>query len=141
MGELDFRPAAAHGRRFAGCGPRGEHAAVPVEGPGEVQELARAMNEMSQRVQISQQSQRDFVANVSHELKTPLTSIQGFAQAILDGAVQTPEALQQAAGVIYNEATRMHRLVMDLLSLARLEADRRFSARAGQHGSAAAQRG
>jgi signal transduction histidine kinase len=101
---------------------RGEHAALPVEGPGETQELASAMNEMSQRVQLSQQSQRDFVANVSHELKTPLTSIQGFAQAILDGAAPTPEALQQAAAVIFNEATRMNRLVMDLLSLARLEA-------------------
>jgi signal transduction histidine kinase len=54
-------------------------------------------------------------------LKTPLTSIQGFAQAILDGAAQTPEALQQAASVIFNEAGRMHRLVMDLLVLARLE--------------------
>ncbi len=101
---------------------RGEYPALPVEGPGEAKELARAMNEMSERVQSSQQSQRDFVANVSHELKTPLTSIQGFAQAILDGAVQTPEALQQAAGVVYQEATRMRRLVMDLLSLARLEA-------------------
>ncbi len=100
---------------------RGEYPAVPVEGPGEVQELARALNEMSQQVQASQHSQRDFVANVSHELKTPLTSIQGFAQAILDGAVQTPEALQKAASVIYDEANRMHRLVLDLLSLARLE--------------------
>lgn len=101
---------------------RGEHASVPVQGPGEMQELARAMNDMSQRVQASQQSQRDFAANVSHELKTPLTSIQGFAQAILDGAAQTPEALHQAADVIYTESTRMHRLVLDLLSLARLEA-------------------
>lgn len=112
-------------RRMVGAAQavaRGEYTALPVEGPGEVQELARAMNEMSQRVQVSQQSQRDFVANVSHELKTPLTSIQGFAQAILDGAVQTPDALQQAAGVVFQEATRMHRLVLDLLSLARLEA-------------------
>jgi signal transduction histidine kinase len=108
---------------------RGDHASVPVQGPAEVQELARAMNEMSRQVQVSQQSMlasqqsmRDFVANVSHELKTPLTSIQGFAQAIQDGTVQTSDALQQAAGVIYNEAARMHRLVLDLLSLARLEA-------------------
>jgi two-component system, OmpR family, sensor kinase len=75
-----------------------------------------------ERVQTSQQSQRDFIANVSHELKTPITSIQGFAQAILDGTVQTPELLKQSANVIYNEAGRMHRLVMDLLALSRLEA-------------------
>ena len=96
----------------------------PVEprGPHEVQELTRAFNGMMNRVQSSQRSQRDFVANVSHELKTPLTSIQGFAQAILDGTADTPEARQQAAGVIYTESGRMHRMVLDLLDLARLEA-------------------
>ena len=100
----------------------GNYQPVPLEGPREVQQLGEALNEMAHKVQISQQSQRDFVANVSHELKTPLTSIQGFSQAILDGTVQDPTALQQAAGVIYNESSRMHRLVLDLLSLARLEA-------------------
>ena len=70
----------------------------------------------------SQRSQRDFVANVSHELKTPLTSIQGFAQAILDDTADTPEARQQAAQIIYDEAGRMHRMALDLLDLARLEA-------------------
>jgi signal transduction histidine kinase len=94
---------------------------IPVVGPEETKELARALNEMHRQVLAGQNSQRDFVANVSHELKTPLTSIQGFAQAILDGAVQTPDALQQAAQVIYSESTRMHRLVLDLLTLARLE--------------------
>jgi signal transduction histidine kinase len=96
----------------------------PVEprGPHEVQELTRAFNGMMNRVQSSQRSQRDFVANVSHELKTPLTSIQGFAQAILDGTADTPEAHQQAAEVIYAESGRMHRMVLDLLDLARLEA-------------------
>ncbi len=101
---------------------RGEYPTVPVEGPVEVQELAQAMNEMSSRVQTTQQSQRDFVANVSHELKTPLTSIQGYAQAVLDETVQTPDAIHQAASVIFSEAGRMHRLVLELLSLARLEA-------------------
>ncbi len=95
---------------------------LPLEGPKEVQDLALALNEMSHKVQLSQQSQRDFVANVSHELKTPLTSIQGFAQAIVDGAAQTPEALKQAGGVILAESSRMYRLVMDLLTLARLDA-------------------
>ncbi len=96
----------------------------PVEprGPHEVQELTRAFNGMMNRVQSSQRSQRDFVANVSHELKTPLTSIQGFAQAILDGTADTPESRQQAAEIIYTESGRMHRMVLDLLDLARLEA-------------------
>jgi two-component system OmpR family sensor kinase len=100
----------------------GEYHPIPPEGPSEVIELTQAFNEMSARVQSSQQSQRDFVANVSHELKTPLTSIQGFAQAILDGTAETPEELQQAAGVIYSEAGRMHRMVMELLDLARIDA-------------------
>ena len=77
----------------------GEYSSVPLEGPTEVQELARAFTEMSKRVQASQQSQREFVANVSHELKTPITSIQGFAQAILDGTVNTSDELQGAAQV------------------------------------------
>jgi len=96
----------------------------PVEprGPHEVQDLTRAFNSMIERVHSSQQSQRDFVANVSHELKTPLTSIQGFAQAILDDTADTPEARKQAAQIIYNESGRMHRLALNLLDLARLEA-------------------
>ncbi len=106
----------------AGAVARGEFKPIPLEGPGEVQQLARSFNEMTNRVQIGQKSQRDFVANVSHELKTPLTSIQGFAQAILDGTASTPEGLQQAASVIYSEAGRMNRLVLDLLTLARLDA-------------------
>ena len=95
---------------------------LPLEGPQEVQELAQAFNQMTARVQSSQQSQKDFVANVSHELKTPLTSVQGFAQALLDGTVDTPEGQRTAAQVIYDESGRMHRLVLDLLDLARLDA-------------------
>jgi two-component system sensor histidine kinase ResE len=76
---------------------------------------------MITRIQSSQKSQREFVANVSHELKTPLTSVQGFAQAILDGTADSSESRQQAAQVIYDEASRMHRMVLDLLDLARLD--------------------
>lgn len=95
---------------------------IPLEGPREVQTLGRAFNEMVERVQSSQKSQRDFVANVSHELKTPLTSIQGFSQAILDGTADSPEAIRQAAQVIFSESARMHRLVLGLLDLARFDA-------------------
>ena len=95
---------------------------LAVSGPREVQTLTQAFNFMLARVQSSQRSQRDFVANVSHEMKTPLTSIQGFAQAILDNTADTPEARQKAAQIIYDESTRLHRLSLDLLQLARLEA-------------------
>ncbi len=101
---------------------QGKYDTIRLEGPREVKELAASFNEMTRRVDASRKSQRDFVANVSHELKTPLTSIQGFAQAILDGTVVGRDALQQAAEVIYAEASRMHRLVIDLLDLARIDA-------------------
>ncbi len=102
--------------------PIAETKPVPEEGPSEVRELTRAFNAMVDRVQNSQKSQRNFVANVSHELKTPLTSIQGFAQAILDGTAQSPQEQQKAAGIIYQESERMYRMVRDLLDLARLDA-------------------
>lgn len=95
---------------------------IPAQGPQEVQDLTRAFNSMVRRVDGAQRSQRDFVANVSHELKTPLTSIQGFAQAILDNTADTPETRTHAAAIIYNESARMHRMALDLLDLARLEA-------------------
>ncbi|HET7144477.1 MAG TPA: HAMP domain-containing sensor histidine kinase [Anaerolineales bacterium] len=101
--------------------PSAEAMPVEVQGPHEVQELTRAFNSMIARMQASQTSQREFVANVSHELKTPLTSVQGFAQAILDGTADSNEARQQAAQVIYDESGRMHRMVLDLLDLARLD--------------------
>ncbi len=109
-------------RTAAGEVASGQVRPIPLEGPSEVKDLARSFNEMTHRVQVGQQSQRDFVANVSHELKTPLTSIQGFAQAILDGAASSAEGLHQAAEVIMSEAGRMNRLVLDLLVLARLDA-------------------
>jgi signal transduction histidine kinase len=69
----------------------------------------------------TQQVQRDFLANVSHELKTPLTSIQGFAQAIQDGAAGDSASIRKSATIIYDEATRMNRMVGELLDLARIE--------------------
>jgi signal transduction histidine kinase len=102
--------------------PVAEIEPVSERGPHEVRELTRAFNAMIARVRSSQSSQRNFVANVSHELKTPLTSIQGFAQAILDGTASSPGEQKQAAEVIYKESGRMHHMVLDLLDLARLDA-------------------
>jgi signal transduction histidine kinase len=94
---------------------------VPEEGAPEVRELAQAFNVMSSEVRQSQQSQRDFLANVSHDLKTPLTSIQGYSQAIIDGAMKDPA---QAAKIIHEEAGRLNRLVVELTDLIRMQAGR-----------------
>jgi two-component system, OmpR family, sensor kinase len=95
---------------------------VVERGPHEVRELAKAFNSMVRRVRAGRDAQRDFVANVSHELKTPLTSIQGFSQALMDGTAETPDARRQAAEIIFSEAGRMHRMAIDLLDLAKLDA-------------------
>jgi len=95
---------------------------ILLEGPSEVQQLAGVINDMDLKVRNSLQSQKEFVANVSHEFKTPLTSIRGFAQAILDGAVETPEEKQHAAQIILDETGRLDYLVNDLLMLAKLDA-------------------
>jgi signal transduction histidine kinase len=95
---------------------------VPVQGARELRELAQQFNNMTGQVAASQQAQRDFVANVSHELKTPLTSIQGFAQAIADFGSQDPQATQQYAHIIQTESARMERLVTQLLAIARWQA-------------------
>jgi two-component system OmpR family sensor kinase len=103
---------------------------APVSGPTEVRALARSFNQMADQVEAAQQSQRDFVANVSHELKTPLTSIQGFSQALLNGTAATPESTARAARVIHTEAERMRRMVDELLTLARFDAGQMELARA-----------
>ncbi|MBN1956273.1 MAG: HAMP domain-containing histidine kinase [Anaerolineae bacterium] len=95
---------------------------APVSGPQEICDLAQAFNHMAGRVADTHQAQRDFIANVSHELKTPLTSVQGFSQAILDGTVEEKEAVRRSAQVIYDEAERMRRMVEALLGLARFDA-------------------
>ena len=92
---------------------------VPVSGPPEVRSVGEAFNRMSAEVVANQTAQRDFLANVSHDLKTPLTSIQGYSQAIMDGATDDPG---DAAAVIHDEATRLNRMVVQLTDLARIQA-------------------
>lgn len=65
--------------------------------------------------------QVDFVANASHELATPLTAIKGFAETLLDGALEDRDLSTKFLTIIHSEADRMHRLVNDLLQLAKLD--------------------
>lgn len=67
---------------------------------------------------------RDFVANVSHELKTPLTAIQGFAETLLGGAIEDRENRQRFLEIMLDHARRLARLTDDLLELSQIEADR-----------------
>lgn len=94
---------------------------LPVDGPEEVASLAASFNVMARQVARSHQMMRDLLANVAHELKTPLTSIQGFSQALADGALRTPEEYANAARIINEESERMRRLVNDLLLLSQIE--------------------
>ena len=94
---------------------------LDLSGEDEVGRLAQAFNDMTRQVSGSHRMMRDLLANVSHELKTPLTSIQGFSQALEEGTVSSPEEYRQAGRIINEEAQRMRRLVEDLIELSRLE--------------------
>ncbi|MFD5246941.1 ATP-binding protein [Amycolatopsis sp. NPDC058340] len=95
---------------------------VPVEGPSEVADVAKSVNELADALQYSEARQREFLLSVSHELRTPLTAVTGFAEAIGDGVAEGEDA-RRAGQTIHREAGRLERLVSDLLELARLGAD------------------
>ncbi|MDQ4097257.1 MAG: HAMP domain-containing histidine kinase, partial [Actinomycetota bacterium] len=85
--------------------------------------LAESINTMAASLERSRGLERQFLLSVSHDLRTPLTSIRGYAEALADGRAPDPS---QAATVILTESRRLERLVRDLLELAKLDA-RRFS--------------
>ena len=96
---------------------RGTHPEpVPVEGATEIATLAGAFNDLAAQLQKAQEAERNFLLSVSHELKTPLTAIRGYAEAVEDGAVEPREA----AATVAAEARQLERLVRDLLDLARM---------------------
>ena len=68
-----------------------------------------------------EQMRKDFVANVSHELKTPVTSIKGFTETLLDGAMNNKETLQSFLSIILKESDRLQSLIQDLLELSKIE--------------------
>ena len=89
---------------------------MPVEGAAELATLATAFNDLASQLARAREAERNFLLSVSHELKTPLTAIRGYAEAVQDGAIEPREA----AATVALEAARLERLVRDLLDLARM---------------------
>ena len=108
-GEFDTRLTGYEGRR------------------DEIGELAAAFNSMADSLSRSEARRSEFVANVSHELKTPMTTIAGFADGILDGTIP-PDRERECLQVISTETRRLSRLVRRMLDLSRLEAADRSAA-------------
>ena len=94
---------------------------VYPEGPEEVAEVADAVNSLASGLAQSEAREREFLLSVSHDLRTPLTAISGYAESLADGLV-APERTQEVGGVLLAESQRLSRLVADLLDLARLGA-------------------
>jgi two-component system sensor histidine kinase BaeS len=94
---------------------------LPAEGPAEVVEVSEAVTYLAGALRHSEARQRAFLLSVSHDLRTPLTAISGYAESLADGVVPTQDTAH-VGGVVLAEAKRLERLVGDLLDLARLGA-------------------
>jgi signal transduction histidine kinase len=101
---------------------------VIVDGDDEVSDLGRSLNSLGRdleqfvlKTNKMEKLRRDFVANVSHELRMPITIIQGYNQAILDGTVTDPEDIKKYRQLINNETERLERLINELLEISRLQ--------------------
>ena len=104
-------------RSFAG----GDFSArVPVSGKDEVAELATSLNNMAVSLSSTEGMHRSFVANVSHELKTPMTTIAGFIDGILDGTIPQ-EKREYYLKIVSDEVKRLSRLVKSMLDLSRID--------------------
>lgn len=100
---------------------------VTVYGHDEVSELAEAFNNMAESLDNFENMRNSFLANVSHDLRTPMTTISGFIDGITSGAIP-PEKHAYYLGVISDEVHRLSRLVTELLDISRLESgERKFN--------------
>ena len=86
----------------------------------EIRELANAFNVMADSLERSEKQRRELIANVSHELKTPMTTITGFADGLLDGAIP-PERQDHYLRIISSETRRLSRMVRSMLDISQLE--------------------
>ena len=100
---------------------------VPVNGKDEVSELGKAFNNMAESLDNLEKMRNSFLANISHDLRTPMTTIAGFIDGINSGAIP-PEKHEYYLGVISAEVHRLSRLVSQLLDVSRLESgERKFN--------------
>lgn len=109
------------GKAAAGLAAGDLSARVPISGRDEVTDLARSFNEMADQLEQTQQGERDFLMSVGHDLRTPLTTIGGYAEALEEGGLDDP-AVRRIGTVLTAETRRLRRLIEDLMLLARLDA-------------------
>lgn len=93
---------------------------LPITTQDEVGDLVSAFNQMAEQLQKQEQLRSGFIANVSHELRSPLTSMQGFAQGMLDGTIPL-EDHGKYLGIIHSETQRLSKLIRELLNLSQIE--------------------
>ena len=103
-----------------GHGDLSARAKVDRHSPQEMQELALAFNNMADSLEKSENQRQEFVANISHELKTPMTTISGFMDGMLDGTIP-PERQAHYMALVSEETKRLSRLVRSMLDISRLQ--------------------
>lgn len=110
-----------HMSKAAGSFANGDFSVrVPVTTNDEIGQLAQAFNHMADSLALSENTRRSFIANVSHELKTPMTTIAGFIDGILDGTIP-PNKQRHYLTIVAGEVRRLSRLVASMLSLSRID--------------------
>jgi signal transduction histidine kinase len=96
-------------------------ARIGTVGPDEFARLGRAFDGMAERLEAGDREQRRFLADVSHEIATPVNAITGFAEAIADGSARTEAERREAAALVGQESARLNALIEDLRRLTRLD--------------------
>lgn len=87
----------------------------------EVSEVVSALDELDRALTVSEARQREFLLSISHDLRTPLTALRGYAEALADGIIEQKD-IRSVGGTLLTETRRLDRFVADLLELARLQA-------------------
>ena len=113
-----IKEMATAARRFAGG--NFDIRVNPADRDDEIGELAEAFNAMADSLQQTEQQRREFIANISHELKTPMTSITGYAEGILDGTIPHDQE-EHYLRIISDESRRLNRLVRRMLEVSRIQ--------------------